>query len=255
MLRKRLIFTLLFEKGSFYLSRNFRLQRIGNYEWLKKNYDFSLITKSVDEIILLNVARNKTEIDKFIEIIEIFTKECFIPISAGGKISNLETAKKYIKAGADKLVINTSLFNRKLLNQISSIFGEQCLIGSLDYSSQNQKYSFYKNNGSIIINISMKKTFSILSKLPIGEVILNSIDRDGTGNGFDYKLLKHIPKNFKKPIIYSGGAGNYKHLVEALKKKNIHSIATANLLNFVGNGLQEARKLIIQNKISMARWI
>ena len=86
MLRKRLIFTLLFEKGSFHLSRNFRLQKIGNYEWLKKNYDFSLIANSVDEIVLLNVARNETEINNFTEIIKIFTKECFIPISAGGKL-------------------------------------------------------------------------------------------------------------------------------------------------------------------------
>ena len=78
---------------------------------------------------------------------------------------------------------------------------------------------------------------------------------DGTGNGFDFEILKHIPNNFEKPIIYSGGAGNYKHLVEALKNKGIDSVATANLLNFVGNGLQEARKLIIQNKIRMAKWI
>ena len=255
MLRKRLIFTLLFEKGSFHLSRNFRLQKIGNYEWLKKNYDFSLIANSVDEIVLLNVARNETEINNFTEIIKIFTKECFIPISAGGKITSLEIAKKYIKAGADKLVINTNLFNESMLNKISNTFGEQCIVGSLDYSKQDTKFSFFKNNGSILINQNIKNIFKKISKLPIGEVILNSIDMDGTGNGFDFKILKHIPRNFKKPIIYSGGAGNYKHLVKALESKSIDSIATANLLNFVGNGLQEARKLIIQNKINMAKWI
>ena len=197
MLRKRLIFTLLFEKGSFHLSRNFRLQKIGNYKWLKKNYDFSLIANSVDEIILLNVARNETEINNFTEIIKIFTKECFIPISAGGKISSLEIAKKYIKAGADKLVINTNLFNESMLNKISNTFGEQCIVGSLDYSKQDTKFSFFKNNGSILINQNIKNIFKKISKLPIGEVILNSIDMDGTGNGFDFKILKHIPRNFK----------------------------------------------------------
>ena len=255
MLRKRLIFTLLFEKGSFHLSRNFRLQKIGSYEWLKKNYDFSLITNSVDEIILLNVARDDKEIDNFAEIIKIFAKECFIPISAGGKISSLEIAEKYIKAGADKLVINTNLFNNKLLNKISNTFGEQCLVGSLDYSNQDKKFVFFKKNGSNLIDKNIKEIFLTLSKLPIGEIILNSIDMDGTGNGFDFEILKHIPNNFEKPIIYSGGAGNYKHLVAALKNKGIDSVATANLLNFVGNGLQEARKLIIQNKIRMAKWI
>ena len=78
---------------------------------------------------------------------------------------------------------------------------------------------------------------------------------DGTGNGFDFSILKHIPKNFQKPVIYAGGAGNYKHLTDALKMKKIDSISTANLLNFVGNGLQEARKQIIKKKIKLAKWI
>ena len=111
MIKKRLIFTLLFQKDSFFLSRNFRLQKIGNFDWLKKNYDFSLIADSVDEIILLNVSRNENEINNFCEIIKTFTKECFIPISTEENI-NLDIAKKYIQSGADKLVINSNLFNK-----------------------------------------------------------------------------------------------------------------------------------------------
>ena len=255
MIKKRLIFTLLFEKNSFFLSRNFRLQKIGNYDWLKKNYDFSLITESVDEIILLNVSRNESEINNFCETIKVFTKECFIPISAGGKISNLEIAKKYIQSGADKLVINSNLFKKDLLKKIANTFGEQCIIGSLDYMNINDNFIFYIKNGSKKINIKTKKIFNILSKLPIGEVILNSIDMDGTSNGFDFSILKEVPKTFQKPIIYSGGAGNYKHLVDAFKKKKIDSISTANLLNFVGDGLQEARKQIIKQNIELAKWI
>ena len=126
MLRKRVIFTLLFEKNSFFLSRNFRLQKIGDYKWLKKNYDFSIITNSVDEIILLNVLRSEPEIDNFCEIIKTFTKECFIPISAG-KIVSLEIAKKYIQSGADKLVINSNLFNKILINKIAKLLGNNVL--------------------------------------------------------------------------------------------------------------------------------
>ena len=77
---------------------------------------------------------------------------------------------------------------------------------------------------------------------------------DGTSNGFDFSILKKIPRSFQKPVIYAGGAGNYKHLVEAFRKKEIDSISTANLLNFVGDGLQEARKQIIKNKIKLPRW-
>lgn len=242
------------KKILFFLSRNFRLQKIGDYEWLKKNYDFSIITNSVDEIILLNVSRSEPEIDNFCKIIKTFTKECFIPISAGGKITSLEIAKKYIQSGADKLVINSNLFNKILINKIAKTFGEQCIVGSLDYLNENQKFSFYKKNGNSKIHLKINEIFKILSTLPIGEIILNSIDMDGSGNGFDFSILKYIPKKFQKPIIYAGGAGNYKHLIEALRMKKIDSISTANLLNFVGNGLQEARKQIIKKKIKLAKW-
>lgn len=255
MIKKRVIFTLLFEKDSFFLSRNFRLQKIGNFDWLKKNYDFSVIANSVDEIILLNVSRNEPEIDNFCKIIKTFTRECFIPISAGGKISSVEIAKKYIKSGADKLVINSNLFDRDLLYKIANTFGEQCIIGSLDYLNTDNNFTFYSKNGSTKIVITSKKIFNTLSKLPIGEVILNSIDMDGTSNGFDFSILKQIPKTFQKPIIYAGGAGNHQHLIDALKRKKIDSISTANLLNFVGDGLQEARKQIIKKKIKLAKWI
>ena len=255
MIKKRLIFTLLFQKDSFFLSRNFRLQKIGNFDWLKKNYDFSLIADSVDEIILLNVSRNENEINNFCEIIKTFTKECFIPISAGGKISNLDIAKKYIQSGADKLVINSNLFNKNLLKKIANTFGEQCIVGSLDYINVNGKFVFYIKNGSTKLNLKNQNIFDNLTNLPIGEVILNSIDMDGTSNGFDFSILKKIPKNFQKPIIYAGGAGNYKHLVEAFKKKEIDSISTANLLNFVGDGLKDARKQIIKKKIKLAKWV
>ena len=117
------------------------------------------------------------------------------------------------------------------------------------------KFYFYVKNGNFKIQLKTNEIFKTLSKLPIGEVILNSIDNDGTGNGFDFSILKHLPKNFEKPIIYAGGAGNHKHLIEALKHIKIDSISTANLLNFVGNGLQEARKEIIKKKIKLAKWI
>ena len=254
MLKKRIIFTLLYQDGSFCLSRNFRLQKVGNLNWIKKNYDFSIITKSIDELILLNLYKEKKSISNFCKAVEIFTKECFIPISVGGKISNLEVAKKYISSGADKLVINSNLFDENLLKRISQVYGEQCLVGSIDYTRENNVFKFFIENGKRHFPIDIIKLFSKILKLPVGELILNSIDKDGTGTGFDFKILDHISDNFFKPLIFSGGAGNYLHLLEALRKKKIHSIATANLLNFVGNGLQEARELIKKNKVELAEW-
>jgi cyclase len=255
MLKKRIIFTLLYQNKSFYLSRNFRLQKIGNLDWLKKNYDFSILTKSVDEIIILNVSREKNQIEDFSKAIKKFSKECFLPISAGGKIIDIDVAKKYISSGADKLVVNTNLFNKILIKEIASTFGAQCVIGSIDYIKKKNNFDIYINNGKEKSIKKIKLVFEYLEKMPIGEILLNSIDQDGTGNGFDFDILKHVPKNFIKPVILSGGAGNYKHILKALKNKKVDSIATANLLNFVGNGLQEARYLLMRNGVKLAEWI
>ncbi len=254
MLKKRLIFTLLYQEENFYLSRNFRLQKVGNLDWLKKNYNFSLITKSVDEIIILDVSRKNTDTQKFCKILQKFMKDCFVPLSVGGKIDSLKIAKNYIDAGADKLVLNTSLLNIKLIRELAKTFGEQCLIGSLDYKNKNDKIKFYSNGGSKEINLNLNSIFKKIKNLPIGEVILNSIDRDGTGNGYDFRILRKIPKIFNKPLIFSGGAGNYKHFLEGFKKKEIDALSTANLLNFVGDGLQVARESIINQGYKLAKW-
>ena len=245
----------MYQEKNFYLSRNFRLQKIGNLDWLKKNYNFSLLTKSVDEIILLNVSRNKSLVQDFCETISSFSKECFIPISAGGCITSPEVAKKYIDSGADKLVINTELFNSKLINEVAKLFGEQCIIGSIDFIRNRNVYKFFKKNGLEENKLKISEIFKKILSLKIGELYLNSIDRDGTGNGFDFNIIKYIPKDFYKPIIFAGGAGNYKHLLQAFKKKKIHSIATANLLNFVGDGLQDTRNLISREGIKLAEWM
>tara|TARA_A100001011_G_scaffold400408_1_gene514726 strand:- start:4276 stop:5046 length:771 start_codon:yes stop_codon:yes gene_type:complete len=256
MLKKRIIFTLLYQDKNFFLSRNFNLQKIGSLEWLKKNYNFTLMAKSVDEILLLDVSRKKQNINEFCSVIKSLTKNCFIPIAVGGKIESLDKAKKYIDSGADKLVINSKLFlNKKLLENIAKVYGEQCIIGSIDYKRDENSIRILINNGSSNININFKKALKSLINLPIGEVILNSIDRDGTGNGFDFKILEHVPNKFIKPIIFSGGAGNYKHFILALKNKKIDAVATANLLNFVGSGLQDVRKLIINQGFELSEWI
>jgi len=254
MLKKRIIFTLLYKDEYFCLSRNFRLQNVGKLEWIKKNYDFSIITKSIDELIILNISKEKNSEKKFCKTLEILSKECFIPISAGGKINNIEIAKKYVNSGADKLVINSSLINEYLLKEIAEIFGNQCLVASIDYTRNKNNYNFFTNSGKYQYQIKVSDLFKKLLMLPVGEILLNSIDKDGTGSGYDFKILNKIPENFFKPIIFSGGAGNYKHLLEALKKKKIDSVSTSNLLNFLGNGLEEARILIKKSGIKLAEW-
>src|SRR5688572_15437119 len=104
MLKKRLIFTLLHDQGHFMLSRNFRLQRVGDLRWLQTNYDFSQISFSIDELIVLDVTRSRRDPAAFCEILKAVAKGCFVPIAAGGGIRSLEHARALLRSGADKVV-------------------------------------------------------------------------------------------------------------------------------------------------------
>ena len=253
MLKKRLIFTLLHDSGNFMLSRNFRLQKVGDLKWLKKNYDFQKISFYIDELIILDVSRKERSVDKFCEILKEISYGCFVPISSGGGIRSLSDAKKILRSGADKIVLNTALFeNFKLVEDLSKEFGQQCIVGSLDIKN-NSKYEIFTRSGSVKIEeINLIQDF--INSGSIGEIYLNSIDRDGTGQGFDLDLLELLPSENKIPIILAGGVGNSSHLSQGMSSTKVDASATANLFNFVGDGLKEARMNLLSEGFSLAKW-
>jgi cyclase len=253
MLKKRLIFTLLYEDDYFILSRNFNRQKIGSYRWLQDNYNFSNISWHIDEMILLNISntRDKKNKKNFIKILNKISKNCFMPISVGGGIDNEDDAKAILESGADKIVINSNSLKRNFIERLAFKFGRQCIVVSVDYKKNEfNSYDILTNNGKKKINLDISEYFNLLKRKPIGELLLNSIDRDGTGFGFDFEILKLV-KNFNIPIIFQGGVGNAKHLLEGFKNKYIDAAATANLLNFIGNGIKNARDIISNNNINL----
>ena len=256
MLKKRIIFTLLYCDGHFMLSRNFRLQKVGNLNWLKKNYDFSHISFYIDELIVLDVSRSERSISIFSKALESLTEGCFVPIAAGGGIRTIEDASLLLRSGADKVVINTSLFeDRSLLNGLITNFGRQCVVGSVDLKKfEDEKYQIWIESGTKCLNGAPANLLGAMLDNPPGEIYLNSIDQDGTGKGFDLTMLGQLPERFPSPIILAGGAGNAKHLAEALFDPRVDAVATANLFNFVGDGLMKARKSVDANGISLAKW-
>tara|TARA_B100000780_G_scaffold264930_1_gene219974 strand:- start:983 stop:1789 length:807 start_codon:yes stop_codon:yes gene_type:complete len=253
MLKKRIIFTLLYKDGFFMQSRNFNLQKVGDINWLEKNYDFKKISFYIDELIIIDVSRDKKDIDKFIENLKRVSSCCFIPILAGGGIDTFEKAKKLLTNGADKVLINTNL-KKKLLTEISEVYGEQSIIGGIDYINVKNKKKVCKENGTKEIQDDIKKYLNKVSKLPIGEIYLNSIDKDGTGMGLDFTILDFLPKSNNKSIIISGGSGNSIHIASGLKNHNIDAVATSNLLNFVGDGLLKARMELLEKNFNLPVW-
>ena len=206
MLKKRVIFTLLYDMGSFVLSRNFRLQKVGNLRWLQKNYNFSQISFSIDELIILDVSRGKRDEEKFRDCIRTLTEECFIPIAAGGGIRTLEQAHKLLHSGADKVVVNTLVSEAPaVVGEIAAAFGQQCVVAVVDVKQVDEQFTVWTENGTVRQVINLSQWLDDLAKLPVGELYLNSMDCDGTGQGYHFNLLEFIPDSMSIPVILAGG--------------------------------------------------
>ncbi|MDC1155795.1 HisA/HisF-related TIM barrel protein, partial [Candidatus Pelagibacter sp.] len=203
MIYKRIIFALLFKENSFYLSRNFSLQKVGDLNWLKNNFSFNETCNSIDELVCLNIDKDKSFKSKvkFIKMVNELRKTIFIPLTLGGGITNKEEAKLYFDNGADKISICTHLENLNLIKSISEEYGSQSISLMLDYKKNNEdKTLIFSNSGTKPIK-SVREFFSNKKILNlVGEVILNSIENDGVGMGLDLKIMKNL-KKINNPIL------------------------------------------------------
>ncbi len=256
MLKKRIIFTLLYDSGFFMLSRNFRLQRVGNLSWLKENYNFAHIAFFIDELVVLDVTRKNRDIDKFCEILKELTAGCFVPIAAGGGVRTLEHAQKLFRSGADKIVVNTPLFNDPAFVKIlTKEYGQQSIVGSVDMRCEDDlSYRIFTSSGTLEIQDSPALALAWLCDQMVGELYLNSINQDGTGRGYDFGMLDQLPEDCEIPVIIAGGVGNGGHLAVGFNDVRVDAVATAHLFNFVGDGLQLAREELIAQGKNVAFW-
>ncbi len=256
MLRKRIIFTLIYENGFFNQSRNFRLQKVGNIKWLEKNYKFQEIAFSLDELILLDASKKSKDIAEFADTLNKIVDDVFIPIAAGGGIRTMEDAKLLFDNGADKIVLNTLLHTDKdLVNELVSKYGSQSIVASIDYKKVEDEIKVFIKDGTQELGIELDECIRYIETLNVGEIYLNSIDKDGTGFGYDLDTIKSISKDLSLPLIIAGGAGNENHLLDGLEIDKVNAVATANLFNFIGDGLPNARKKILEKDLNIANWM
>jgi cyclase len=256
MLKKRLIFTLLYNQGHFMLSRNFRLQKVGDVKWLQSNYNFSKISFSIDELVVLDVTRGEKNVKAFYSSLKSVAEGCFVPIAAGGGVRTVEHARNLLRSGADKVVVNTPLYERtSFIGELASEFGQQCVVASMDIKRVSEgEYQVWSQCATQCVEGLAADWIERVTNSPIGEIYLNSIDRDGTGQGFDLRLLDQLPPNMPKPVILAGGVGNAAHLAEGLEDSRVDAVATANLFNFVGDGLKQARNSLIAGGVDLPVW-
>jgi cyclase len=237
-------------------SRNFRLQKIGDFDWIQKNYNFSRMSRYIDELCILNVSANRNSHRQFIDTLKNLSQGCFTPITAGGGVRDYAGARDFFNSGADKVILNSALFdNPELISNIALDYGKQAIVGSVDFvrSADDALRVHQKISGdSNFHNPSERLHF--FNQLSVGEWYLNSINRDGTGQGLDLSIIDEVSEILDASLIIAGGVGNFHHIAEGLDDRRVSAVATANLLNFVGDGLKQARVNLVLEGYHLATW-
>ncbi len=244
MVKKRLILTLLINQESFVNSRNFKIQNIINLETIVEHLNF----EAIDELVILNVARNEKKLDRFCEHIKEISKNCFIPIAAGGGVKSVDDFNKLLRSGADKIIINTSAIeNPSLISDAKNFFGSQCVIVSIDVKKNGSGIQeVFSHNGVVNTNKNVFEWIKTVEQLGAGEIFLTSIDMDGIGKGYDIDLIRKAVEITSIPVIASGGVGELSHLSKGLKETDVSAVSLANLFHFIGHSLVKAKKHLIQ---------
>jgi cyclase len=257
MISPRLCFSLLYSEQNFNLSRNFNLQKVGNKNWVIENYEFHEMSKSIDELSILNISKNNShDYKSFISDIKPLIAKSFMPVSIGGGVKNFDIAKKYFENGADKIIINSAFhLQNDFIKKIVDVYGTQSLVASIDYKKKGvDEAEVYINSGQEKINDSLKEVIKKVEKLGAGELMLNCIDRDGVGYGYDFQTLKEVNEITKLPLIPCGGADNYLQLLQAIETKFLHAVSTSHLFNFMGTGLKETKDMLIEKGFNFIEW-
>ena len=208
--------------------------------------------QDADELVFLDIDNNSSSLGNLIEIVKQASEECFMPLAAGGGISDINQVRELLKAGADKIVVNTSCVkNPSLIKEISEEFGEQCVIGSIDYKISNNLREVWIKSGKLNTNLDPLEHAKNLIKLGAGEILLNSIDRDGMMEGYDLEYADKVSREINVPLIVCGGAGNYMHLADLLNNTSISAAACASLFHFGDNNPIRARSYLKNLDIPM----
>ena len=252
MLKKRLNFALFWDQGFFIQSRNFRRQRVGTIDWLLQTYGIKNIVSNIDELLILNISKGEFDFDNFRHDIETLTQICFTPVCVGGRIDSYETAKVLFGCGVDKIVMNTGLIKHtNIVRMIARDFGAQSIVAAVDFQyGVDGKIRYLVNHGADLVDDGFSRLKSFYSEDLFGELFLNSIDRDGTGQGLDFRIFDSVDglKELGCPIIMCGGIGKYDHVIHGLDHGFISGVCTGNLLNFVGSGLSNVRQRLTSER-------
>lgn len=236
MLRPRIIPCLLLKDGDLVKSQQF-----ANFKYIGDPLNAVRIfnEKMVDELLVLDIDASKTGTNPDYELIRKISSECRMPLCYGGGVRSVESALKIVSFGVEKISVNTEIFsNKSIIKNLAANLGSQSVVASLDVKLNTKfnshKYSVYSNSGTNLVSQDLILVLKDLQKQGAGEILINSIDRDGMMSGYDMQLVKDVIDFVDIPVTFIGGAGSVDHVKELAQIKQSIGVAAGSLFVFKG---------------------
>tara|TARA_E500000178_G_C17007283_1_gene748747 strand:+ start:1358 stop:2065 length:708 start_codon:yes stop_codon:yes gene_type:complete len=200
--------------------------------------------QGADELVFLDITASNEERKIMLDVVERTASECFMPLTVGGGLRNLEDIRTMLNAGADKVSLNTSaLLNPKLISDASNKFGNQCIVVAVDAKKiSDNKWRVFTHGGRNDTGKDLIEWVKEVESRGAGEILLTSMDADGTKDGYDLELNQQVSDAVSIPIIASGGAGNLDHLADAIIKGKANAVLAASIFHFGTYSISEAKE-------------
>ncbi len=203
-----------------------------------------------DEICFLDITASNENRDTIYEVVKETSKKCFVPLTVGGGVRNVEDINKLLNCGADKVSINTAAVqDANVVVESSKKFGSQCIVVAIDAKKNGEKWDVYTHGGRNNSGLDALEFAKKMEDSGAGELLVTSMDRDGTQIGYDIDLMKKISKKVNIPLIASGGVGNLDHMVEGIKEGNASAVLAASIFHYGAHSVIEAKEYLYSKGI------
>jgi imidazole glycerol-phosphate synthase subunit HisF len=232
MLKRRIIPIQLLVDGRLVKTKKFGEYRdVGDPVASSRVYN----AQNADELVFVNINRGQRSLEPLLPLLERVSEVCFMPLSLGGGIRTASDAELLIRHGADKVVVNSQIYRTpELVEAIAGKFGAQAVVVSIDarWDEERGAYAVYSDCGRVREDVSLERHVANVAARGAGEILINSIDRDGTMSGYDLPLIRAVVSACAIPVIACGGAGHYEHMREAFLGTGVQALACGSLFNF-----------------------
>jgi len=202
-----------------------------------------------DEICFLDITASNENRDTIYDVVERTSKNCFVPLTVGGGVRSVEDINKLLNCGADKVSINTAAVqNSKVVEESSKKFGSQCIVVAIDAKKNGENWEIFTHGGRNSTGINAIEFALKMENCGAGELLVTSMDKDGTQSGYDIELMKIISSNVNIPVIASGGAGTLDHLAEGIKS-GASAVLAASIFHYGTYSVKEAKQYLASKDI------